>query len=772
MIQLKNITKDYLAGEDRVHALKGISLDFRKNEFVSILGPSGCGKTTMLNIIGGLDRYTRGDLLVDGKSTKSFDDNDWDAYRNTTIGFVFQNYNLIPHLTVLDNVQMALSLSGVSAAERRERAVKVLTDVGLSDQIHKKPNQLSGGQMQRVAIARALVNNPKILLADEPTGALDSGTSIQIMDIIKAISKDRLVIMVTHNGDLANQYSDRIIKLLDGKVIEDNHPVEDMLEKEPTGKYINKKTSMSYFTALKTSFNNLLTKKGRTIITALAGSIGIIGIALVLSISSGMTSYVSEMQSDTLAGFPISISETVDTQRDLLERRPGMNQNNADEFPSGDVIYSYDRQGNATRHTNILSQDFLDYLNQMDHSLYNSISYTRNMAMNVIAKNDLGGYLLVPTGGSQNLLFNFENSFNEIPNNPDFILSQYDLLGGSAYPTNYNELVLVVDKQNRVNVNILNAFGINVMETYTFEDFIGKEFKIIPNDVYYINAGNKFVPGTDFEAMYNSDKAMTIKIVGIIRVKPDASSEILANGIGYTTMLTDELLKIENTSAVVDAQKANDQINILTGAAFTAKVTFTDVLRKIGGDSTPSGIQIYPVSFEAKDSIKKYIDEYNLNKPVEDQIIYTDLAEMISTAISSLINTITIILSAFAGISLVVSSIMIGIITYVSVIERTKEIGIMRSIGARKKDISRIFNAETIIIGFTAGLFGILLAVVLTIPINMIISKLIEVKGFARLPIMSGLSLILLSMGLTFIAGLIPSSFAAKKDPVIALRTE
>jgi putative ABC transport system permease protein len=367
----------------------------------------------MLNIIGGLDRYTRGDLLVDGKSTKSFDDNDWDAYRNTTIGFVFQNYNLIPHLTVLDNVQMALSLSGVSAAERRERAVKVLTDVGLSDQIHKKPNQLSGGQMQRVAIARALVNNPKILLADEPTGALDSGTSIQIMDIIKTISKDRLVIMVTHNGELANQYSDRIIKLLDGKVIEDNHPVEDMVDKEATGKYINKKTSMSYFTALKTSFNNLLTKKGRTIITALAGSIGIIGIALVLSISSGMTSYVSEMQSDTLAGFPISISETVDTQRDLLERRPGMNKNNADEFPSGDVIYSYDRQGNATTHTNILSQDFLDYLNQMDHSLYNSISYTRNMAMNVIAKNDLGGYLLVPTGGSQNLLFNFESSFND-----------------------------------------------------------------------------------------------------------------------------------------------------------------------------------------------------------------------------------------------------------------------------------------------------------------------------------------------------------------------
>jgi putative ABC transport system permease protein len=394
--------------------------------------------------------------------------------------------------------------------------------------------------------------------------------------------------------------------------------------------------------------------------------------------------------------------------------------------------------------------------------------------MNVIAKNDLGGYIQVPTTGNQNPLFGSGSSFNELPNNPDFILSQYDLLGGSVYPANDNELVLVVDKQNRINVNILNAFGINVTATYTFEDFIGKEFRIIPNDIYYIPEGNKFVPGTDYEVMYNSDKAITIKIVGILRVKPDASSEILSNGIGYTTMLTDKMLDIENKnpSPIVAAQKANDQVNVLTGTAFTTKVTYKDILRKIGGDATPSGIQIYPVSFESKDSIKKYIDDYNVDKTVENQILYTDLAETISTAISSLINTITIILSAFAGISLVVSSIMIGIITYVSVIERTKEIGIMRSIGARKKDISRIFNAETIIIGCAAGVFGILLAVILTVPINMIISRFIEVKGFANLPLASGLSLILLSMGLTFIAGLIPSSFAAKKDPVIALRAE
>ncbi len=772
MLKLKNIKKDYMVAGKPVPALNGISLEFKKNEFVSILGASGSGKTTLLNIVGGLDRYTSGDLLVDGRSTQDFSDNDWDAYRNSTIGFVFQTYNLISHLSVLDNVEMALRLSGVSASERKERATKVLVEVGLADQIKKRPNQLSGGQMQRVAIARALVNNPKVLLADEPTGALDSTTSHQIMELIQVISKDRLVIMVTHNSNIAEEFSERIVRLVDGRVVEDTRPVHNATHGKVNDKLLNKKTSMSYMTALKTSFKNLLTKKGRTLITAIAGSIGIIGIALVLSISTGMTSYVDEMQSDTLAGFPLTVSSIVSTN---IFGGPGQRMdglgNEDGLFPVDDIIYSYDEVSNTTLHTNLISDDFLSYLDQMDTSLYNSISYTRAVSLNVIAETSAGGYTKIVSTSSSNPFSSGSTVLNEIPDNPEFIQSQYDVLAG-VYPTSYNELVLIVDQQNQIDSSVLESLGISIEEDYAFTDFIGKSFKIIPNDLYFTSIGSTFIPNLDYDSMYNSSEAITISIVGILRVSEEASTELLSAGIGYTTLLTDYLILMDSTSDIVLAQIASPTVNVLTGQNFNSQITYQAVMRAIGGDATPTGVQIYPVSFDAKDSIKTYLDDYNIGLAEVDVIIYTDLAETISSTISGLINTITIILAAFAGISLVVSSIMIGIITYVSVVERTKEIGIMRSLGARKKDISRIFNAETVLVGLTSGILGVILAMVLNIPVNIIIANLIEVPGFSVLTITSALGLIVLSTVLTLIAGLIPSGIAARKDPVIALRTE
>jgi putative ABC transport system permease protein len=766
MLQLKNIKKDYLVANAPIPALNGIDLSFQKKEFVSILGPSGCGKTTLLNLIGGLDRYTSGDLLIDNKSTKNFTDSDWDAYRNATIGFVFQNYNLISHLSVLDNVEIALRLSGVGAKERKERAIKVLTEVGLEEHITKRPNQLSGGQMQRVAIARALVNNPKILLADEPTGALDSKTSEQIMKLIQKISKNRLVIMVTHNADIAKQYSDRIIKLLDGKVIEDSKPVQLDEKNNAVQKLQNKKTSMSYVTAIKTSFKNLLTKKGRTIITSIAGSIGIIGIALVLAISSGMTTYVNNMQSDTLSGFPIQITQTV---TDFSSFQGPMQENAENEFPEEEVIYSYDRSQENITHTNNITEDYLTYLSQMDASWYNDISYGYSMELNVVTKTSLNSYIKVPT--SVNNIFFTNYYFSELPNNEAFVASQYEVIDGT-YPTNKNEALLVVDSQNRVEQGFLQAIGLSLEESYTFDSFLGKVFRLIPNDVYYSEVGGNYVAGNNYQAMYENVTSVELEIVGIMRVREDAASEILNEGVLYTSMLTQELLNNAQTSQIAVAQTANTTTNLLTGQPFNLQVTHKSVLKQIGATAVPTNIQIYPVSFDKKDQIKNYLSAYNQNKLEAEQILYTDLAEAISSTISSLINTITIILGAFAGISLVVSSIMIGIITYVSVVERTKEIGIMRSLGARKKDISRIFNAETILIGFAAGLFGIMIAGVLTLPINLIIERFIEVKNFSNLPLQNAVSLLVLSTILTLIAGLIPSKIASRKDPVVALRTE
>ena len=771
MLELKNINKDYHVGDQTVQALKGINLKFRKNEFVSILGPSGCGKTTMLNIIGGLDRYTSGDLLIENKSTKQFKDQNWDAYRNSTIGFVFQNYNLISHLSVLDNIEMALSLSGVGAKERKERSIKVLTDVGLKDQITKKPNQLSGGQMQRVAIARALVNNPKILLADEPTGALDSKTSKQIMEVIKEISKDRLVIMVTHNSKIAEKYSDRLIKLLDGEVLSDTNGVKTD-EKVYEEILSNKKTSMSYIQALKTSFKNLVTKKGRTMITAIAGSIGIIGVALVLGISTGMTEYIGEIESDTLAGFPITISQTVVTSQFGPVGATDELSGSDVEFPDNDAIYSYDSIAEQTSHINILDEEFIEYLENMDSNYYTSISYSSSMDMRIVKENTNGTYDLIQQQiSSTDNPFGGSSSYSQLPDNQEFVESQYDIIAG-VYPTNSNEVVLIVDSENQINIDILDELGFLIEDNYVFNDFLGKTYKVISNNTYFTQSGDLYVPNNNFETMYNDENSITIEIVGILRITEDATTEILSEGLWYTPELTEALQADALISDIVLSQMTTQNTNILTGQVFNKQISYNYVMQLLGADTTPVGIQIYPASYESKDDIKEYIDDYNTNKTDEEQIIYTDLAEVISGTISTLINTITIVLTAFAGISLVVSSIMIGIITYVSVVERTKEIGIMRSLGARKKDISRIFNAETLLIGLTSGILGVGFYYIMQTPINSIISNLIEVDSFANLPLSYAFGLMLLSSVLTLTAGLIPSKIAARKDPVTALRTE
>jgi len=644
---------------------------------------------------------------------------------------------------------------------------KVLIEVGLEEHLYKRPNQLSGGQMQRVAIARALVNNPKILLADEPTGALDSETSGQIMKLIQKISKDRLVIMVTHNSEIANAYSDRIVHLLDGLVTDDSRPA-DLNKEDKKEKLINQRTSMSYGTAIKTSFKNLLTKKGRTIITAIAGSIGIIGIALVLAISNGMTEYTSSIQSDTLAGFPITVDQTVvqfGPPEEVTNPRPDL------EFIDDDVFYPYDQTSSLTQHENIITPEFINYLEDMDDSYYNSISYTRGIMLNMVNLSDNGGYIKVQTTSSGNPFFGGSSYFNEMPDNQTFIESQYDILYGN-YPTTYQGVVLIVDERNRVDLSLLENLGISIEDDYESSDLIGQTFKVVLNDVYYREVAGVYIPSTDYEAMYNDSTSITLSISGILRVKEDASSEILDTGIGYTSHLTNTLLEIEKDSTIVIAQSTSPDMNVLTGLPFNSQITYDQVMRLIGGDDTPVGIQIYPVSFDDKDEIKTYIDAYNEGKDEVDQIIYTDLAESISSTIQGLINTITIILTAFAAISLVVSSVMIGIITYVSVVERTKEIGIMRSLGARKKDISRIFNAETLLIGFTAGIFGIVIAYLLIIPINVIVENFIDEPGFASLLVTHALFLIALSTILTLIAGLFPSRIAAKRDPVVALRTE
>lgn len=786
-LKLDSIVKTYTNGE-KVVALQGVSLDFRENEFVAILGPSGCGKTTLLNIIGGLDRYDSGDLCINGISTKKYRAADWDAYRNRSIGFVFQNYNLIGHQTVLQNVEIALTLSGVSAKERKRRAKQALEDVGLADQSRKKPNQLSGGQMQRVAIARALINNPDILLADEPTGALDSHTSVQVMDILKEIAKTRLVIMVTHNGELAEEYATRIIRLLDGEVQSDsNQPEKETVAELPGAKgEKRRKTSMSLRTATMLSLKNLLTKKGRTLTTSLAGSIGIIGVALVLALNSGLSAYMGDMQTDMLSGFPI----TIDTNEQSVDRtvRIGMTEigdstANYTEFPDDATIRRFDSDENTTVHKNIFNENYLQYIGAIKTALpntVNTISYRRGVSMNILAKAEDTVVKFERTGGRGGsddmiMLMGEGNYFQEMPDNNEFVLSLYDLIGtGSRLPETRNEVVLVVDSYNRLNERFFEMMGIAQADSYSVADFIGKTMlKVVDNDSFYQKKGELFTAAgaADYATLFADENGTLLTIVGVLRIKEEAASEYFSQGFVYTHLLTDYFVENAKNSQIALAQAESEQ-DVLTGIPFAKESAKEEMLLSLGANTTPVGINIYPVDFDAKEKIKNYLDAYNDGKTEADQVLYSDMAETISEVTGTLLDTVSLVLVGFAAISLLVSTIMIGIITYVSVIERTKEIGILRSVGARKKDISRVFNAETLIIGCTAGSIGICLAYLATIPINTVIATLVEIENIAVLNPLHALLLVAGSMVLTLIAGFFPSRMAANKDPVEALRAE
>ena len=828
MLKLLDIKKQYTVADSCVWALKGINLEFRQNEFVSILGQSGCGKTTLLNIIGGLDKYTSGDLIIENVSTKYFKDADWDAYRNHKIGFVFQSYNLISHLNVLNNVELALTISGVSPSERKQRAIDALTKVGLKDHIYKKPNQLSGGQMQRVAIARAIVNDPEILLADEPTGALDTATSIQIMDIIKEISKERLVIMVTHNPELAEKYSTRIVKLLDGQVVEDSNPYNsssqqqnitnvesqtanksentsenniindsntknesDNLNKKQKNKKNSpfKKTSMSFWTALTLSFKNLLSKKGRTMLVSLASSIGIIGVSLVLALSNGFSQYISKLQSDMLSTYPLTISgKTVDLNSfaSLFE------DSNLDKFPEAKEIVVnkiLEKLANLSTGSDI-TQDFIDKaINTLDPSLYYDIVMETGQKLNVYTINEKNGnYKYVDVNTSYSMLGSFDGDtkWQILLNNKDFILSQYEVLEGT-YPTNDNELVLFVDEYNQLADTILESLGIDSSaETIDFNSLIGKKFYIFPNDYYYTQTSTdgitKFttlptnISEQNFELV--KSQAIEVTISCILRQKPDTQNVLYSSGIAFSKNLLNTMLTLNENSQIVNFAKSNQTIDPLTGEEYndttnTIEEMYETRLRELGGIKLPNYISIYAVDFASKNAIKAHINEYNSSLPADEQVHYTDVMQLFMSALTTLIDTISYVLIAFSAISLIVSSIMIAVITYVSVIERTKEIGILRSIGARKKDISRVFNAETFIIGMISGLLGIIITYILTIPINLIINSLADgIGNLAVLAPLTALIMVAISVGLTMLSGLIPSRIASKKNPIECLRSE
>lgn len=872
MLKLKNITKNYVMGDTKVEALNGVSIEFRENEFVSVLGPSGCGKTTLLNIIGGLDRYTDGDLFINGKSTKLYKDRDWDTYRNHTIGFIFQSYNLIPHQSVLSNVELALTLSGVSKAERRKRAADALEKVGLLDQINKKPNQMSGGQMQRVAIARALVNNPDILLADEPTGALDSETSVQIMELLKEIAKDRLVIMVTHNPDLAEQYSTRIIRLLDGKVTDDTAPYTS--EQEITQQKSVKKTSMSFTTALSLSLNNLLTKKARTFLTSFAGSIGIIGIALILSLSTGVNAYINRVEEETLSSYPITIEEA------------GMDMNGLADDLMGKTEDTQEKDQNKIYSNNIMTEMMTTMVNGIsvnnlrlfkehldkseDFKEYTSeIEYVYSTPLNIytekgehINPNQIFNKLMQGLGSTQTatdtanpmqsaMMTNTE-VWKQLFDNKDLLSKQYEVLAGKM-PENYNEVVIVVNKNNQISDYTLYSLGLKdsdeleaMMEkatkgekiegtaetSYTFDEILNLKFKLLINSDYFEkNENGTWTDKTNDELFIQSrlENAEEIKVVGILRPADSSVNDQTSGFVGYTSELMETLITKVNDSEIVKAQKENEEINVFTGAAFENNydemtfeqlqgyistlpateqqqysayiqsmkaqgktddeilATFKKALESQNNGATyesnltlmgvsdlakPKTINIYPKDFEAKETISQLISDYNDTVEENEKITYTDYIGLMMSSVTTIINAISYILIAFVSISLIVSSIMIGIITYISVLERTKEIGILRAMGASKRDISRVFNAETLIVGFVAGALGIGVTLLLLIPINAIIAHITSISGLAVLPYNGAVILVLISMLLTFIAGLIPSRFAAKKDPVTALRTE
>ena len=898
MLSLVNIKKEYVSGDTKVQALKGISIDFRENEFVSILGQSGCGKTTTLNIIGGLDHYTSGDLIINGKSTKEFKDKDWDTYRNHSIGFVFQSYNLIPHQSVLANVEIALTLSGVSKSERRERAIKALERVGLGDQLNKRPNQMSGGQMQRVAIARALVNDPDIILADEPTGALDTETSIQIMEILKEIAKDKLIIMVTHNPELAKEYSTRIIKLLDGKVIDDTNPYQP--EKEiPLKKDNNKKkASMSFATALSLSLNNLMTKKGRTILTAFAGSIGIIGIALILALSNGVQNYITTTEEEALSSYPITIQENSVDMSTMMTAMMGMN-NDTDETTSNQTdnrVYSnnimtnmIDTMMSGTSTNNL--KDFKKFIEDDANGVKEfttDITYGYSTQLNIYKADTsdgitqvnpsqvfneigMGGLMGTDDSAGASMVSTYSmgsgtNVWKELSDNQKIITSTYDVIEGKL-PESYDEIVIAVDQNNQISDYCLYSLGIldtdelndiirdiyqekEVEETeqtdYSYDDILNLKFKLLLNTDYYEKEDGVWVDKSD-DTLYMKNKlenALELKVVGIIRPKENSEQTETGN-IYYSSELMKYLINQINESEIVTEQMADPDTDVFTGLPFVAdeeenteftqeefmaalqslvaagemtedellsiqtemaqmsaagtdqeammleivnahpavstlfaakesKNTFEENKLKLGIASldSPSSINIYPKDFESKDKISDIIEDYNNSVSEDDAITYTDYIGLMLSSITTIINAISYILIGFVSISLVVSSIMIAIITYISVMERTKEIGILRAVGASKKDISRVFNAETLIEGFVSGVIGIGVSLLICIPINIIVESHFDIENIANLPWMAGLILVLISMFLTFIAGLVPSKMASKKDPVVALRSE
>lgn len=878
MLQLKNIVKDYVSGDTTVQALKGIDITFRDSEFVSILGQSGCGKTTLLNIIGGLDQYTSGDLIINGRSTKKYKDSDWDTYRNHTIGFVFQSYNLIPHQSVLSNVELALTLSGVSKSERRRRAIEVLEKVGLGDQIHKKPNQMSGGQMQRVAIARALVNNPDILLADEPTGALDSATSIQIMELLKEISKDRLIIMVTHNPELAEKYSSRIVRLLDGKVTDDTMPYEPtdgrVTENDKSKKEKRRKgTSMSFLTALSLSANNLMTKKGRTILTAFAGSIGIIGIALILALSSGFQSYIKRVEEDTLSSYPIAIQEEQVDYSSMMSAFMGQHVGDAAEKEDGKI---YSNNIISEMLNSMMSQvqvnnlaDFKKFIEDKNNGfgeLVSDIQYGYSTTLNIYKEDTSDGIVQVNpstvldtigmgqlSGMSGSSMMSSSmmggsswDVWSQLIGNQTLLESQYDVIAG-RWPSAYNEIVLIVDENNEISDYALYALGLKdqneVADTmtrlakgeevvsykteYTYEDILDLRYRLVVNtDFYsYDEENDSYTDVRDDEDSYKAAIAdgIQLQVVGILRPNPDAVTGAVSGSVGYTSALMEYVINQINASDIVKKQAADPETDVITGMPFTkdgeevementfditsltpeqqaylaslsqeelealmasymqpttSSATYDGNMEAFGVADleNPSSIMIYPVDFASKDMISDKISEYNdavrADGREEAVINYTDYIGLMMSSISTIINAISYVLIAFVAISLVVSSIMIGIITYISVLERTKEIGILRSIGASKHDISMVFNAETLIVGFVSGAMGIIVTLILIIPINAVIKNLSGISNVAGLPWMAALILVLISMALTFIAGLIPAKMAAKKDPVVALRSE
>ncbi len=869
MLKLKNITKDYIAGDSIVHALKGINIEFRKSEFVSILGQSGGGKTTLLNIIGGLDRYTKGDLIINNKSTKQFKDKDWDAYRNYSIGFVFQSYNLIPHQTVLANVELALTISGVSRKERKERAIKALEDVGLKEQINKKPNQLSGGQMQRVAIARALVNNPDIILADEPTGALDTHTSTQIMEILKEISKDKLIIMVTHNPDLAEKYSTRVVKILDGKITDDSNPYTKEDEKDENNQAKTGRTVMKFFTALRLSLNNLMTKKGRTILTSFAGSIGIIGIALILAISTGVNNYIRKVEEDTLSSYPITIEKSTIDMASMMEVMMGELESDGEseegKIRSADIMNKMIATLSNKRENNNLTElkKYLEEENNPIKENSNAIKYGYSLNINLYKEDTTNGIVKVNPStvmnsmgmgdimeaqannqwadmmGSSSVMVSNTDVWTELLDNEELVHSQYDLIAGT-WPKKYNEVVLIVGKDNEISDYTLYSLGLKDQEelkkkwqaiqkgetvedeeqtTYTYEDLLNLSYKLVLNTDYYEKQNGIWLDKSDNEE-YLKEKiqnAESIKIVGIIKQNDQSVATNLQGMVGYTKELKEYVINKSNEQEIVKEQKDNPELNIFSGLKFPteeenqnfnynqlpeeqklaiSKLSAEEIAKMMENytqnqDSsyeknleklsaidltTPTTISIYPKDFESKDVITTEIENYNTKQrdegKEENVINYTDVIGVMMKSVSQIINTISYVLIAFVAISLIVSSIMIGIITYISVLERTKEIGILRAIGASKKDVSRVFNAETFIIGLISGLLGIGITVLLTIPINSIIYKVTNVMVHAMVPPVAGVILVVISMVLTIIAGLIPSKMASKKDPVEALRTE